>query len=415
MRDFRLRSDLQRAVIGGFALPLGIDPGTMAAPVQGYTLAYTPGSGSRRGVENGREGGDEDTAGEPIGAAEDDAEGGDDPDTYVFHIVVSHEQLAPLVRSAFALLPEQVYGIVEIGSRDAYRSTDVYIGEEPISREEFIETWREFETLLLEDGTIGIGANSDEPFIEVFIDQWKGVAIHVPLDRREEVERVLHRLGLEEVPQTWGAGGEDEEGGGESHVRPVLDLQDEYSPDIDELLLLLRQRWRLELNVDPETNVDERGRNLGLTLWHAVVIVEDTAPSAHAPSARTGSGPRTGPRSDPGSRPQKSAAGRDGHADDLTDEPDGGAYASIWATASSLAEMSQLIDQALEDHRRWRFAEIYTIDRVAYDERPDQLADLPPRRFQPQVHFVEIDPWTRPDEATRVPENTDRRGTDDPH
>ena len=92
VRDFRLRSDLKRAVIDGFALPLGIDPGSdlsrFKPPVQGYTVTYTP--------------------------AQDD-----EPDTYAFHIVVSHERLAPVLHKAFELLPDEVFGIIEIGSRDA--------------------------------------------------------------------------------------------------------------------------------------------------------------------------------------------------------------------------------------------------------------------------------------------------------
>ena len=76
MRDFRLRSDLQRAKIDGFALPLGIEPGSEhargRAPAQGYTVAYTPGQD-------------------------------DEPDTYAYHVVVSHERLRPILHKAFEL------------------------------------------------------------------------------------------------------------------------------------------------------------------------------------------------------------------------------------------------------------------------------------------------------------------------
>ncbi len=69
MREFRLRTDLKRAVIDGFALPLGFIPGEgaeAAAPTQGYTLEYTPGEA-------------------------------DEPDSYSIYAVTSHEQLAPLI------------------------------------------------------------------------------------------------------------------------------------------------------------------------------------------------------------------------------------------------------------------------------------------------------------------------------
>jgi hypothetical protein len=325
MRGFRIRSDLQRRVVGGYALPLGIDADDIQPPRQGYTLNYTQG--------------------------EDD-----EPDTYAFHVVVSHERLGPIVHRAFELLPDQVYGIVEIGSRDAYRSMDVYIGEGLIPVEDFLATWQHFEPILMEDGSIAAGANSDDPFIELFLDQWKGLSIHVPLEMRDEVEAMLQSFGLEEVQETW-PHSKDDDLHGQSQVRPILELVDDFSPDIDELLLQLRHEWKLELNIDPQTNVDEGGRNLGLTLWHAVVVVED-------------------------------AAG----------DSDVGAYASIWATASSLGGMETLIESALREFSEWKFSEIYTIDRVAYDERPEELADLPPRRREAQVHLVQFERWAAPSE-----------------
>jgi hypothetical protein len=322
MREFEVRTDLRRALLGDYALPLGIVPGRGAvAPTQGFTVSYTSG--------------------------EDD-----EPDTYAFHVVVSHERLPVVLERAFSLLPEDIYGIIEIGSRDAYRSVDVFIGNETVPRRHFLEVWQRFEPFLLEDGTIAAGANSDEPYVEIFLDQLKSLSIHVPLSMREDVEMILRTLGLEEVPQTWPF---DEEGrvDVDTRVRPVLALADEYSPDVDEILLQLRHEWNLELNVDPEENRDEGGRELGLTLWHAVVIV-----------------------------------------DPVDGNPESGAYASVWATARSLTEMQRLIVRALLPYEDWSINEIYTIDRVAHDERPDALGELAPRRTRPEVHLVQIDTWT---------------------
>jgi hypothetical protein len=319
MRPFSLRSNLKRAVIDGFALPLGLVPGDIQAPNQGYTVDYTPG--------------------------EDD-----EPDTYLFHVVVSHERLAQIIDRAFSLLPEEVYGIVEIGSRDAYRTADVYMAQEPVSAREFRAGWKRYEAFLLEDGSIAAGANSEEPFLEVFLDQWKGLSLHVPLSMRDQVEKIFAGFGLMEVPSTWPAM-DDQASEKALRLRPVLSLEDEYSPDVDELLLQLRHTWKLELNVDPDTNVDEAGRTLGRTLWHALVIIESV------------------------------------------EDPDAGAYVSIWATAGSLGEMEELIDSALAGSPTWRFVEIYTIDRVAYDERPDELADLPTRRDKAEVHLVSFERW----------------------
>jgi hypothetical protein len=139
----------------------------------------------------------------------------------------------------------------------------------------------------------------------------------------------------------------------------VLDIDDEFAPDVDELLLRLRHEWRLELNVDRETNVDEGGRRLGSTLWHAIVIVDEAVPDSQR-----------------------------------------GAYASIWATASSLQEMEELIEEALKPYEaEWTFSEVYTIDRVAFDERPDALADLPHQGRRSQVHLVSVEPWDGPPPA----------------
>jgi hypothetical protein len=333
MREFRLRTDIHRAVVDGFALPMGIEPNGLPAPVQGYTVAYTPG--------------------------EDD-----DPDTYVFRVVVSHERLARILHRTFDLLPADVYCIIEVGSRDAYRAVDVYLGGETVSLDQFRETWRRYEPLLLEDASIAAGANSEEPFVEVFVDMWKSISIHVPLAMRDEVEVMLQEFDLDEVPETW----PDDDGPEDDimpHVRPVLDLSDERLLDIDDVLLELRHELRLELNIDPESNIDDAGRSLGLTLWRATVIVEPT----------------------------------DSHAENA-------AYAAVWATAGSLIEMEQLIEHAMSEQQQWQLADIFTIDRIAYDERPDELASLSPRREKPEVHLVQFDPPPPPSgdpQAQRTP------------
>jgi hypothetical protein len=183
---------------------------------------------------------------------------------------------------------------------------------------------------------------------------------------------MLHDLGLDEVAETWS---EDEENDDsdiwddptedKSPVRTVLDTSDEYMPDVDELLLQLRHAWRLQLNVDPRTNVDESGRAIGPTLWHAVAIVDD--------------------------------AGGD---------PNVGAYCDIWATAGSLTEMEHLIHEALSKHPEWMFGEIYTIDRVAFDERPDDLASLKPADRKSRVHLVSFDRWNEPPQPPAPPETS---------
>ncbi len=323
MRKFRLRSDLKRGVINGFELPLGLVASGVAPPTEGYTLDYTTGEG-------------------------------EEPDTYSFHVVVSHERLAAVIDRVFDLLPdEEVWGIVEIGSRDAYRSVDVFMAAEPITLGEFREGWRQYEPFLLEDGSIGAGANSEEPFVEVFVDQWKGLWIHTPLSMRDQIEEMLTDFGLIEVSQTWPEPSDGEADASEAlEMRSVLAIEDEFSPDVEELLLQLRHVWGLELNVDPNSNIDEGGRSLGSTLWHAMIVVEAIS------------------------------------------DPNTGAYVSIWVTAESLARAEDLIDDVVTSQSEWRFVEIYTIDRIAFDERPEELADLPPRRDKTEIHLVEYDVWS---------------------
>lgn len=317
-----MRTDLERAVIDGFALPLGIAPGEIKVPTQGYTVEY--GSGTD-----------------------------DEPDTYSFYVAVSHERVAPILHRAMELLPDRVYGIVEISSRDAYRPIDVFIGREEIPRPRFLHAWRRCEAALLEDASIAAGANSDSPFVEVFLDQWKGLSIIVPLAMHEAVEAILDEFSLEEVSETWAIGA-DNPALAESQIRPVLAGLSAGAPDIDDVLMFLRRDWQLDLNVDPDRNLDDGGRNLGLTLWHATVgVVEDTAGS--------------------------------GAAADL----------SIWATAGSLNELETLIEEALSDDRRWLGAEIQSTDRVAFDERPEKLAGLAPRRDEAGIHLISIAPHDR--------------------
>jgi hypothetical protein len=192
--------------------------------------------------------------------------------------------------------------------------------------------------------------------VEVFVDQRKSVILHVPLSMRDEAEAKLQQFGLEEVLETWpDTDTETIDDDDAPRLRSVLDVADAWSPDVDELLLQLRHSWNLELNLDPEVNTDEAGRELGLTLWHAVVIVFD--------------------------------AENDG---------EDGAYLSMWLTARSLSETERLIQEEIARHPRYTFGDIYTVDRVAFDERPDQMRDLPPRRSSVEVHQVTIEPWNKP-------------------
>ena len=333
MREFRLRDDLERLVIDGYALPMGVERLDAPPPTPGWVVEFVPGE-----EEN--------------------------PDTYAFQIAISHDGLRALVHELFELLPGEVVPVVEIGSVDAYRSIDVYIAEGSLFIDDFLATWDEFEPILLEEVSIGVGATSEEPFLEIFVDAWKSVTVHCQVDLRDDVEAILERHGLTQVAGTW-----DEDAFEATdtpfQMREFLVIEDEHSPDLDELLLQLRDDWGLQLDVDPHSNVDDGGRELGHTLWHAIAM-----------------------------------------ADPVDDSRAGGAYVGIWATARSLEEAEDLVEAAVEGSGEWVLDRLYSIERVAFDERPEELADLPPRRDKSEVHSISIDEWGEgegPDDAGGPP------------
>ena len=333
MREFRLREDLDRVVVDGYALPLGVERLDAPPPREGWVVEFIPG--------------------------EDEA-----PDAYAFQIAVSHERLQPLLRDLFGLLPGEVAPLVEIGSVDAYRSIDTYMAVEPIFIDDFMKTWLEFEPILAEEVSIGIGATSDEPFLEVFLDSWKSIAVQCQVDMRDAIGEILERHGLPEVARTW-----DEEAfdgvDPPYRMREILVIEDEHSPDLDELLLLLREDWGLQLDVDPYSNIDDGGRELGFTLWHAIAMA------------------------------------------DPIDEKPGGAYIAVWATARSLEEAEDLIEAAVEGSGEWMLDRVYSIERVAFDERPEELGDLAPRRDRAEVHSIMVDEWGEGDQPPPLEDGSD--------
>ena len=341
MNEYRLQAGLKRTVVDGFAFALGITPEGIEAPHQGYTVEYH------------------------LAESEEDEQ-----DAYAFQVVVSHERLRECFDELVKLLrPDAVYGVIEIGSRDAYRAMDLFRGREAFALADFLDRWSYFEPFLLEDGTIGAGLYSEDPFVEIFLDAWKGLTVHVPVMMREQVEARLDALGLREVPETWSHSMlEQPERFG---VRPVLALDDDYAPDVDELLLELREAWELELETDTTANVDDGGRVLGRTLWHALVIISSNV------------------------------------------NPDEGAYASIWATATSMDDLEHLVERALMDYPQYTLEEYYWKDRVAYDDRPEELNDLPPRVDRDTIHLMTFEPWNDDSTAPSSPTPRDEPLGDD--
>jgi hypothetical protein len=190
----------------------------------------------------------------------------------------------------------------------------------------------------------------------VFVDHFKGLFIQVPVEMRERAEELLQQAGLREVTETWPKSVQ-ELPYDLSVIRPVIEHVDGEPDLMDELLFELRQVWALDLNIDIDRNVDDAGRNLGLTLWYAEVLLENKQ------------------------------------------EPDLLTYATIWATARSMAQLATMIEQAIARSGPWRFVEFFSVDRIAHDERPDELVDLPPRRTRAEIHLMQVDPPSPPEDG----------------
>jgi len=312
---FRIRSDLGRVVEHGFAYPLGVESGGQRPGVAGWS----------RGVLEADE---------------------THPETLTYTIVVSHELVRPLLHELFRLLPRRVCGLLELGSRDAYREVDVFIGDE-IETDRFRGAWNFFEPLLLEDAMLGAGVNTPSPFLEIFLDPDKRIIVHVETGGLGVIEKILRRFGVERR--------HDED------IQPVRSIADlslrgvlEQRPgamlDSDHLLQELRVSWKLRLDDDPDRNLDARGRDIGLTLWRGLAQVDQEDPA----------GRRIG-------------------------------QANIWGVATCRRAMSQLIRDHIAADEEWELIEVLNLDRIALDDRPPELDALSTALASDGVLLYQVD------------------------
>ena len=261
MARCRVDETIERVEVGGFKFPLGVYPVEEMAPKPGYCVDFEPADGG------GEDAGDFTEDGPAANLEEW-------PDRYVFDVVVSAEKLEPLCRSLLALLPGRVYPIFDYLGQDAYREVDPYISYDLIGMDRLLDCLRRFRGFFFEDGLCGFGAMIDEPFLYVFVDEHKIVTIRAETSHRERVERLLaaHDLPVIET----GPEGEGGPAGADSAAhehRGVLVAPDDR-PDLltqDEIVEYLRDDWRLVLNIDPDTNVDEDDKPLGVTPWRCLV------------------------------------------------------------------------------------------------------------------------------------------------
>lgn len=235
---------LTRVQMGATAFPLGVYPVEPMEPREGYCVEFESADG-------------------------DDKEGEWEewPDRYVFEVVLTTPRLVALCRSLLAMLPGRVYPILDVLGHDAYREIDPYISYELVGIEHVMDALRQYRDYFFEDGLCGFGAMCDDPFIYLFIDEHKIVTIRTVPGDKDRVERVLRAFDLEPVEEPAGADAVSHEHRGILRVDPDgPELLDE-----DRVVERLRDLWRLTLNVDAETNLDDDGNDLGTTPWRCLI------------------------------------------------------------------------------------------------------------------------------------------------
>lgn len=243
MARARLDKSIERRQLDGFEFPLGVYPVEDMHPQQGYTVLFEPADG------------------------DEDGEWEEWPDRYLFEVLISAPRLDSLCRSLFALLPGRVYPILDVLGHDAYREVDPYVAYDLVGIERFLDGVRRFGALLYEDGLVGFGAMSEEPFMYVFVDEHKVVTIRCETATREKIERLLAAFDLEQVDDIVAADSVTHE------HRSVINAP-ENRPDLlnhEEIIEYLQDEWGLVLNVEAESNLDEDGNEIGMCGWRCVV------------------------------------------------------------------------------------------------------------------------------------------------
>ncbi len=238
---------ISRRSIGAFEFPLGVYPVETMTPKEGYSAEF-----------------------EPADTDEGDSDLDAWPDRYVYDIVVRSSRLESLWMQVLAMMPGRIYPILDYIGHDAYREIDPYIAYEPVGQERMINMLQRFHDFFYEDGMVGFGAVSEEPFFYAFVDEHKILTLRVEPELQTRVERLLEAFGLSPVDEPAGA-----DAAAHEH-RSVL-LTPEDRPDLlspEEIVERARDEWGLVLNVDPESNVDDDGNDLGITPWRCLVRIE---------------------------------------------------------------------------------------------------------------------------------------------
>ena len=242
-------------MVEGFSFPLGVYPVEPMEPKAGYTVEFEPADG---------------------GESEGDWE--EWPDRYVYDIVLSAERMPALFRQVLMLLPPRIYPILDVLGNDAYREVDPYISYELVGLDRLLDALRQWPAFFFEDGLCGVGAMSEEPFLYAFLDEHKILTIRVEPAMKDRVDRLLQAFDLEACEDPAGADAAAHEHRGVLHTP-------ESNPDLlsaEAIVEELRDSWRLILNIDPERNIDDDGKDLGSTAWRCIARCMWDAPEAEA-------------------------------------------------------------------------------------------------------------------------------------
>jgi hypothetical protein len=244
MPTTQIDPSIERKSVKGFNFPLGVYPVEQMTPIPGYSSDFEP-------ADNAEEMGDWEAW----------------PDQYVFDIVVPADRIEPFWHQVFAMMPGRVFPIIDYIGHDAYREIDPYMAYEPIGKEKIINAIRQFRPFFFEDGMVGFGAVSEDPFFYIFVDEHKIMTIRVEPEFKPKVEKLLSAFDL--VPCEEPAGADSA-----AHEHRSILVSSPDRPDLlvgDEILERMRDAWHLILNVDPDSNVDDEENDLGITPWRCLV------------------------------------------------------------------------------------------------------------------------------------------------
>ncbi len=379
MARCRVDKSIQRVEVEGFAFPLGAYPVEEMSPLAGYTVAFEQADGGEPGIDGGS--GFEPSEGDGRGGFADDDEDEDDegglqagssgregeweewPDRYVYDVLVSATRVETLCRALFSLLPGRVYPILDFLGTDEYREVDPYVSYDLLGLDRLLDTIRRYRGFFFEDGLVGFGAMSEEPFMYIFVDEHKIVTVRAEAGLKDRVESVLKAFDLEEVDEIRGADAATHEHRGVLEAPPErLDLF-----TAEEIVEELRDDWRLVLNIDPTTNIDEDESPLGITPWRCIV--------RHEPMPPTDAPPNT--------------------------EPPPYRYIEVLLTADSLNSAEDLALDAL-DQLLGKASELAARDQPAEDDPDPGVEELTPAtvvvsdRLRPETFTAALERVSKP-------------------